>query len=340
VPAPRHAGHYAGLPIPTPPGSNEKNVEDKPRFLRRLPKLGKGKLRNIVERRRTRLEMLLSVDEAVAAITTALQEENELDNTYLLFVSDNGYFNGEHRIRQGKYLPHAPSSHVPLLIRGPGIPAGGISEELVSNVDIAETIRQMTGASAALPQDGRSLLPFAQQPGLRTTRPILLEGDTGPGIDDDGGEGPAIEQADQRKLKRYRKRLKKKRRQLRRHCARLKRESPKRALLCFKRGVRNLEQEPTDASYNLAAPAYRALRSDRYMLSLYSNGALELYDMRRDPHQLRSVHKERRYRKVRKWMLAKLNTLAVCAGQACTAEIGPEPKLLKKNKKKGKRKGR
>jgi arylsulfatase A-like enzyme len=333
VPAPRHAGHFASLPIETPAGSNENKVSDKPRFLRRLPKLGKAKLDGIVNRRRARLEMLLSVDEAVDAIAKALDEENELNNTYLIFVSDNGYFNGEHRIRQGKYLPHEPSTHVPLMISGPGIPAGGASEELVSNVDIAETIRQATGASAQLPQDGRTLLPFAANPSLRTTRPLLLEGDTGSaGIDDDGAEDPEV--TDQRRLKKFRKRLKKQKRELRRRCARLKRQSPKRARLCFKRGVDDLEQEPTESKYNLRAPAYRALRTDRYMLSLYSTGEIELYDMRRDPNQLRSVHKGGKYKRIRKWMLARLNEVSDCAGARCSAEIGTEPRPRKKRKKK------
>lgn len=338
VPAARHAGLYAGMKLPKLPGANEKNVSDKPRFLRRLPKLGKGKRRQNIRRRRARLAMLASVDQAVHAIAVALHRENELNNTYLMFVSDNGYFQGQHRIRQGKYLPHEPSARVPLMIRGPGIPRGAASEELVSNVDIAETVRHIAGASASLVQDGRSLLPFARLPSASTTRPLLLEGDAGPGIDDETGEGPVLEAADRKRLKRYRKKLKRQKRKLRRKCKQLKRKAPKRALLCFKRGVRNLEQEPTLSTYNLRAPAYRALRTDRYLLTLYSNGVVELYDMRRDPHQLRSVHKNRRYKKVRKWMLARLNEVALCRGPSCSRPIGREPKLLKSKKgKKGKK---
>ena len=335
IPAPRHWGHYAGLPIEEPRGLNEKRIGDKPRFLRRLPKLGKRKRRINEERRRTRLEMLLSVDEAVDAVGRALAAENELTNTYLIFTSDNGYFSGEHRIRQGKYLPHEPSSHVPLLLSGPGIPAGVVSEELVSNVDIAETIRNMAGAQAALPQDGRSLLPFAASPDLQTRRPLLLEGDTGPGIDDEGVEGP--DEADARRLRKFRKKLKRQKAKLRKRCKRLKRKSPKRALLCFKRGVKDLEQEPTDSAYDLRAPAYRALRTDRYLLTLYATGEVELYDMKRDPHQLRSLHRKRRYKPIRKWMLSRLNERATCAGAACSEELERDPPKRKKKRKKGRK---
>jgi N-acetylglucosamine-6-sulfatase len=328
IPAPRHAGQYAGVEITKPRGSNEKRISDKPRFLRRLPRLGRGKLAAIDARRRDRAEMLISVDEAIYAVIGALSAENELGNTYLIFTSDNGYFDGQHRIRRGKYLPHEPSSHVPLLIRGPAVPPGAASDELVSNVDIAETIRAVAGATASVAQDGRSLLPFAADPGLSSTRPILLEGDTGPGIDDDGAEDPDV--VDQRRLRKFRKKLKKEKRALRRDCKRLKRKSPKRALLCFRRGVRNLEQEPTESDYDLRAPAFRSLRTDRYQLTLYATGEVELYDMSRDPAQLRSLHDSRRYKRVRKWMLAKLNRLSTCAGASCTEQIGREPRRLKK----------
>jgi arylsulfatase A-like enzyme len=331
VPAPRDQGTLAGIPLTPPPGLNEKNVSDKPFFLRRLPKLGNGKLTLIDNRRRSRLEMLRSVDAAVNAIVQALAAEGQLDNTYLVFASDNGYFNGEHRIRQGKYLPHDPSSHVPLMIRGPGIPAGGISSELVSNVDIAPTIAQLAGATPQLTEDGRSLLHYAEEPSLHTTRPILLEGDTGNNIDDEGAEGLVQNQGD---YKRFQKRLHRKKKKLRRRCKKLKRRSPRRALLCYRQGVRNIEQEPVDTFYKLHAPPYRGIRTDRYALFLYGTGEVELYDMWRDPYQLSSVAKNRRYRKVRKTLLADLDRLARCSGSGCTAGIGPDPRPAKKTKKK------
>ena len=331
VPAPRHQGTLTGLPLTPPPGLNEKNVSDKPFFLRRLPKLGRGKLTLIDNRRRTRLEMLRSVDDAVTAIVQALAAEGQLDNTYILFASDNGYFSGEHRIRQGKYLPHEPSSHVPLLIRGPGIPAGGISSDLVSNVDIAPTIAQIAGATPLLTEDGRSLLRYAQQPSQRTTRPILLEGDTGAGIDDEGDEGPVGQnQAD---YQRFKKRVRRQKKKLRRRCKKLKRTSPRRAILCHRQGVRNIEQEPVDTLYKLRAPAYRGIRTDRYALFLYGTGEVELYDMWRDPYQLKSVAKNRRYRKVRKSLLADLDRLTRCSGTGCTAGLGPDPRPGKKKRK-------
>ena len=104
-----------------------------------------------------------------------------LDDTYIVFASDNGFFRGEHRIAGGKYLAYEPSSRVPLMIRGPGIPAGVQSDELVSAIDIPQTIEEIATGATDPDADGRSFLPYALNPALRSTRPLLLEADTGPG---------------------------------------------------------------------------------------------------------------------------------------------------------------
>ena len=119
-------------------------------------------------------------------VVGALARTGRLGSTYVLFTSDNGFFQGEHRIQKGKYLAYDPSSHVPLMIRGPGIPAGTVSGELVTNADLAPTILEAAGASADRPMDGRSLLPFARDGRFRTRRPVLHEGLEAGDIDRDG----------------------------------------------------------------------------------------------------------------------------------------------------------
>ena len=65
-----------------------------------------------------------SVDEGVERILEALERQGELDNTLLVFTSDNGFFAGEHRVRMGKNRVYEEAIRVPLVIRGPGMPAG------------------------------------------------------------------------------------------------------------------------------------------------------------------------------------------------------------------------
>ena len=72
----------------------------------------------------------------------------------MIFESDNGFFRGEHRITKGKLLAYEPASHIPILIRGPGIPAGSKPKALVTNVDVAATILDAANAPATTPLDG------------------------------------------------------------------------------------------------------------------------------------------------------------------------------------------
>jgi N-acetylglucosamine-6-sulfatase len=174
-PAPRHAGALADAPLETPPGFAERDRSDKPSFLRRRPAITAAGVSRIAERARDRRASLLAVDEAVDAIVAALRRTGELDNTYVVLTSDNGYLQGEHGVPSGKMLPYDPSTRVPLIVRGPGIPADRVSEQLVGNVDLAPTIAALAGARPGRTFDGRSLLPFARDPGLHVPRALLHE---------------------------------------------------------------------------------------------------------------------------------------------------------------------
>jgi len=312
-PAPRDLGKLANTRLQSLPAFNERDISDKPKWFQAQAKkrLGPAKVNLIANERRRAQEQLLSVDESVGQLVQSLKDNGTLDNTYIVFASDNGFFRGEHRIASGKYLPYDPASRVPLVIRGPGIPAGGVSDELVWNGDITQTILDIAGSQDSS-LDGRSLLPFAQNPALRTTRPVLLEGDTGPG-------GTGAEQAQSSSAR--------------------ARES--RVGIFGKRGVHNLDQEPNaikSAANTDSAPAYRSIRTDRYEYTIYANGQSELYDMQRDPAQLNSVVRDPRYRFVRNWLYTQLIPLSTCSGETCRVDLGPDPAPLAKSPVRPKRK--
>jgi N-acetylglucosamine-6-sulfatase len=179
APAPRHRNRFAAEPFPQSAAFNEADVSDKPLGIRNRPLLNAQAIANITESYRQRLESLLAVDEAVAAIVAALRETGELDQTLIVFTADNGFFHGEHRVPSGKVLLYEPSIRVPLILRGPGVPRRGHVSEPVANIDVAPTIVDAARASALRTMDGRSLLPLAQDAGRRTGRDILIE--RGPG---------------------------------------------------------------------------------------------------------------------------------------------------------------
>jgi arylsulfatase A-like enzyme len=182
-PAPRHRGAYAGAPLPRPPGFNEPDVSDKPAFIRKLPRLNSRQIAGVRTKYQCRRESLLAVDEGVGAMVAALRAKGELDNTLFIFTSDNGFFQGEHRVKGGKLKVYEPSVRVPALMRGPGVPRDKSVRELTGNIDLASTIVDAAGAQPRRTLDGVSLLELARRPSLFAGRDIVLENgpDDGPG---------------------------------------------------------------------------------------------------------------------------------------------------------------
>ncbi|HZJ29482.1 MAG TPA: sulfatase [Solirubrobacterales bacterium] len=181
-PTPRTYGMADHTPVPRTLSYNERDLSDKPRFIReRLPRLGANERRRMrVEYQRT-LESLRDVDDGVREIMRALGRAGVLGRTYVIFTSDNGFFRGQHRLARGKILPYEPSARVPLLIRGPGIKPGSVTRELTAIIDLAPTFVRLAGARPTLPVDGRPLVRFWEDPDRRTRRPILLESFAGTG---------------------------------------------------------------------------------------------------------------------------------------------------------------
>ncbi len=102
-------------------------------------------------------------------------QKGELNNTLIIYTSDNGFFHGEHRIPGHKLRVYEESIRVPLLMRGPGIPRGVDVDDLAINADLAPTIVDAANASPGLVMDGRSLIPVARNPGITQGRKLLLE---------------------------------------------------------------------------------------------------------------------------------------------------------------------
>jgi N-acetylglucosamine-6-sulfatase len=171
----RYANTFAHTPLPKPPDFNEKDVSDKPEVIRKLPLLTSTQIANIQRKYRCELESLLAVDDGVKQVVDALQAKGELNNTLIIYTSDNGYFHGEHRIADGKQHPYEESIRVPLLMRGPGVPQGVTIDPLVVNADLAPTIVDAANARSGIPMDGRSLLPVVTNPASDANRELLVE---------------------------------------------------------------------------------------------------------------------------------------------------------------------
>ena len=289
-PAPRHKGMFADVALPRPPSFNEEDVSDKPLYIKLKPVLDDAAIAVIEQRWRNELETLQAVDEAVAAIVGALEEEGVLDETYIVFTSDNGFFHGEHRTPVEKILGYEPSAKVPFLIRGPGIAPGTVVDELSANIDLAPTIAELTGAIATKPMDGRSLLPFIADPSLHTSRPVVLESTLplgGSTLQFFTEQGPA--------------------------------SSP--VGFAVSEAAGPLPALPLGQ----AVMPYQAIHTDRYVLIQYITGERELYDLAVDPWQIASKHLDPKYLQTQLALTIELLRFAQCDGSACGSETGPIP---------------
>lgn len=175
ITAPRHVGLFGDEHLPANPAVNEADVSDKPAIIRAKPLLTDSYLATLDRSYRRSAQALQSVDEATASLVQALADTGELDNTIIVYTSDNGLQYGEHRLQLGKSQPYEESIRVPLLIRGPGFPAGAVVDRPTVNTDLAATIMEVTGSTAGRTADGVSLRTYLDVPGYGANRSVLLE---------------------------------------------------------------------------------------------------------------------------------------------------------------------
>ncbi len=190
-PAPRHADNpFADDAAPRTPNFNEPDVSDKPWWLQQSAKARSAQLAATNgPDYRNRMGSLYAFDEMVRGIVETLGSVGELDNTYLVFTSDNGYNLGAHRLI-GKQAPYDESMRVPLVIAGPGI-EHGTDRHMVAHIDFAPTFLELAGVSIPPDVDGQSLVPLLHGEEPASWRTDLLGQYAGPGVD--GQDGIAAE---------------------------------------------------------------------------------------------------------------------------------------------------
>lgn len=155
----RHEGMFSERSLPRPPSFDEEDVSDKPAAMRKA-RLDHEQIKELGDRYRKRLASLQSVDGMVAAILAVLRDTDQLDDTYVIFASDNGFLLGEHR-RVDKSVPYEESIRIPFIVRGPQVPARRVNH-LVTNNDFAPTVAQLAGVNPSKYDfvDGKSFVPL------------------------------------------------------------------------------------------------------------------------------------------------------------------------------------
>lgn len=157
ISAPRHQDMFAGVQAPRSPSFNEADISDKPAWLAGKPLMSPGRIAVLDETYRKQAQMLLAVDEMIASLLRTLEATGELESTYIVFTSDHGLHNGDHRLANDKFTPYGASAHVPLVVRGPGVPAGQTVDALSLLSDLTPTFTDLVDAPTPDLVDGRSL---------------------------------------------------------------------------------------------------------------------------------------------------------------------------------------
>jgi N-acetylglucosamine-6-sulfatase len=281
TPAPRYANAFPGAVAPRPPSFDQADVSAEPAYVRDLPLLGSADINFIDKLYRRRLQSMLGVEDLLSGVVAALARTHQLDNTYIVFISDNGFHLGQHRLPPGKKTPYEEDIHIPIVVRGPGVPAGKTVDSFAREIDLAPTFAEWGHAKVPDFVDGVSLAAQLR-PGKQssTIRDVLIEhyaplynlqpsasagpdNDTNPPTAGAPTTGPAAPL------------------------------SPS--------GV-----EP-------AIPPYRALRTGRYLYVEYSTKERELYDLVTDPYELHNLAATANTN----LLAVRLGRLAKCSGRSC-----------------------
>jgi N-acetylglucosamine-6-sulfatase len=298
TPAPRDENAYPAISLPHPPSFDERDVSDKPAWVSDNPPLSLEQKKYMEELYRKRLQSMLAVDDMIGDLIKALHDSGELDNTYIVFTSDNGFHLGQHRLGAGKWTPYEEDIRVPLIVRGPGVPEGETLHHMVLNNDLAPTFADLAGAETPSFVDGRSLVP------LLTDDPTPLR---------DWRQRFVIESVAER--------------------SGVPRppfitESEVAPLLTgdpLPRNWRRTSAASAQSSEEWGRPWLKALRTNNYLYVDYKTGEHELYDLRKDPYELNNMYATAPP-KITQRLEAQLDALRQCSAAECRAAESGQPK--------------
>ncbi|WP_433477692.1 sulfatase family protein [Spirillospora sp. CA-142024] len=175
TPAPRDAGLFPGLRAPRGPAFNEADISDKPGWLKEHPRLRPEQIRKIDTVYRKRARSVQAVDDLIGRLQATLKATGTDRDTYLIFSSDNGFHLGEHRLAQGKQTAFDTDIRVPLMVTGPGVPAGSTHRGLTQNTDLCPTFEELGGVPVPASVDGRSLVPALKGDPTPKREAVLIE---------------------------------------------------------------------------------------------------------------------------------------------------------------------
>lgn len=168
TPPSRYLDKYANLTLRYRPNFNPPDElhQNRPSWWAGLPRLNSTQLSDVQKLHQRRQEALEGVDDIIEDTVQALDKAGKLDNTYIIFSTDQGYHLGSHR-DVGKCSPYIEDANIPLVVRGPGIGEGLVSHLPSTVTDFAPTfldIAKLAMADRPPFLDGTSMLEAWENP--------------------------------------------------------------------------------------------------------------------------------------------------------------------------------
>jgi N-acetylglucosamine-6-sulfatase len=160
IPAPRDADKFPGLTYPQNAAFGARPNAFAPGWLKEIPPLEPADIAAINASFRMRVQSDQAIDAMIGKLRSTLAELGLAGTTYVIFTSDNGLHLGEYSLRLGKQTPFDTDIRVPLVVVGPGVPAGRTVDDIVENIDLAPTFTEIAGEPGPTAPDGRSLMPL------------------------------------------------------------------------------------------------------------------------------------------------------------------------------------
>ncbi len=174
VPAPRYVGKFHAK-VPRTPSFAKAN-KNPPRWLAKWPVLTPADIAKLDADFNLRVESVQAVDDLITSLRAKLKASGRDKNTYFIFSSDNGYHMGEHMLHEGKKTAFEVDVRVPLIVVGPGVPAGAVDDHIVLNIDLCPTFIELAGAEVPASSEGHTLLPLLRGEKVGAWRSVgLLE---------------------------------------------------------------------------------------------------------------------------------------------------------------------
>ncbi|HEY2512978.1 MAG TPA: sulfatase [Polyangiaceae bacterium] len=172
TPAPQDLGTYdAGLP--PVPSFNAPNVNP-PGWLQVHKPLDAAEIQHLNDSFDLRVEAVQAVDRMIGDLMSKLAASGLDKTTYVVFSSDNGYHMGEHTLGAGKQTAFDTDINVPLVVVGPGVPAGAVDDHVVENIDLCPTFAELGGAPPLATADGHSIVSLIHGQSVTDWRNVLL----------------------------------------------------------------------------------------------------------------------------------------------------------------------